>query len=690
MVASYASSEVAVPFFYTEISTEIIWDGSTEIPENFSSNASNTDAGNTELHLPTVICSSIVLILINLAVVIGNILVLLAVYCERALRTATNYFIFNLALADLLLGTLVLPFSGTYEVMHAWPFGHVFCDVWAAVDVLCCTASINSLCCISIDRYIGVTRPLQHKLIMTTKRAILICIFVWFLSFLIAVGPLFGWKPKTTKSWECQITDSIDYVLFSSSGSFWIPLVIILVLYMKIYCEVVARDTGPMGSVRQSSFRSNHGQNGHAGIQLRIHVGSQRSRAGSRGSSGSRGSKNNNRRDMRYRNTPQTQRAVNFNREKKVAKTLGIVVGVFILCWFPFFFLLLLTSACPACKVPELFFKVVFWLGYCNSFVNPLIYALSNHTFKRAFRKIITCRYWMRRRRRRFNRWSNISRFTASSTLSSPVVTSSRHSSKRNRSAGATPELEAAPMLTDSASPSPAHQATSTSTLLKKQQNGNVFDFKKCDSKTDVLGNSTDYGTTNGIRVIDQLTTMVDCENMLNRTRSSSSASSHSSASSTGSFSSDEVYRNRDSIRYRDHVMKGIYKNVTEVKNIKRSTSRTSETTCSCVHIVTKQNSSHKSNSSSKGSEVRRKFSGDADEDQLPALNRTSQNNTDVKNDTNGALVGNNTPPDLVFGISDEIINNDTQDIDVDIENKGDDIKLPATDNSNDSKETSV
>ena len=348
-MVSYASSEVAVPFlgFYTEISTEIVWDGSTEIPENFSANASDIDTGNItfELHLPTVICSSIALILINLAVVIGNILVLLAVYCERALRTATNYFIFNLALADLLLGTLVLPFSGTYEVMHAWPFGHVFCDVWAAVDVLCCTASINSLCCISIDRYIGVTRPLQHKLIMTTKRAILICIFVWLLSFLIAVGPLFGWKPNKSKPWDCQIVTSVDYVLFSTTGSFWIPLVIILVLYIRIYCEVVARDTGQMGQVRQSSFRNSPGQNGHAGIQLRVHVGSQRSHGsrGSRGSAGS-GSRTNNRREQRYSRTPQNQRAVNFNREKKVAKTLGIVVGVFILCWFPFFFLLPLSK----------------------------------------------------------------------------------------------------------------------------------------------------------------------------------------------------------------------------------------------------------------------------------------------------------------------------------------------------------
>ena len=339
-----ASSEFAFPLpnrtlsVYTEISTEIIWDGSTDFPENVSNFGNGSYVDNftekVELHLPTVICSSIILIFINLIVVIGNILVLLAVYCERSLRTATNYFIFNLALADLLLGTLVLPFSGAYEVLQVWPFGNVFCDVWAAVDVLCCTASINSLCCISIDRYIGVTRPLQHKLIMRHRRAIFICIFVWLFSFLIAVGPLFGWRPPKIKPMDCPLSDSIDYVMFSVAGSFYIPLVIILVLYARIYCEVVSRESGNMGSIRQASFRRK-GQNGNTGIQLRVHVGSQRGPSGSRSS---------NRRDMRYRNTPAAQRILNFNREKKVAKTLGIVVGVFILCWFPFFFLLPLSK----------------------------------------------------------------------------------------------------------------------------------------------------------------------------------------------------------------------------------------------------------------------------------------------------------------------------------------------------------
>ncbi|XP_024859285.1 alpha-1B adrenergic receptor-like, partial [Kryptolebias marmoratus] len=126
--------------------------------------------------------------------IVGNILVILAVVCNRHLRTPTNYFITNLAMADLLLGTTVLPVSATLEVLDYWVFGRIFCDIWAAVDVLCCTASIMSLCVISIDRYIGVRYPLQYPVIVTRRRALLAMLGVWILSVVISIGPLLGWK----------------------------------------------------------------------------------------------------------------------------------------------------------------------------------------------------------------------------------------------------------------------------------------------------------------------------------------------------------------------------------------------------------------------------------------------------------------------------------------------------------------
>ncbi|VVC36378.1 GPCR, rhodopsin-like, 7TM,G protein-coupled receptor, rhodopsin-like [Cinara cedri] len=80
-----------------------------------------------------------------------------------------------------------------------------------------------------------------------------------------------------------------------------------------------------------------------------------------------------------------------FRMETKAAKTLGIIVGGFIVCWLPFFTMYLVRAFCPDCIQPTLF-SVMFWLGYCNSAINPMIYALFSKDFRFAFKRII-CRW---------------------------------------------------------------------------------------------------------------------------------------------------------------------------------------------------------------------------------------------------------------------------------------------------------
>lgn len=186
---------------------------------------------------------SLLLGCIIILTILGNTTVLLAVYLDRRLRNTTNYFIVNLAAADLLLGITVLPLSASLEVLKYWPFGSLLCEIWASTDVLLCTASIMTLCVISIDRYIGVTRPLQHSSIITKRRAGLIITVVWLLSLAISVGPLIGWRDTgVNRDFECSVTTQVGYVIFSVAGSFYIPTFIIIIVYMKIYREA-ARHT---------------------------------------------------------------------------------------------------------------------------------------------------------------------------------------------------------------------------------------------------------------------------------------------------------------------------------------------------------------------------------------------------------------------------------------------------------------
>uniref|UniRef100_A0A3P8V922 Adrenoceptor alpha 1B n=1 Tax=Cynoglossus semilaevis TaxID=244447 RepID=A0A3P8V922_CYNSE len=313
--------------------------------------------GSSLTHYPRrALAVGIVLASFILFAIVGNMLVILAVVCNPHLRTPTNYFIINLAMADLLLGTTVLPVSATQEVLDYWVFGQVFCDIWAAVDVLCCTASIMSLCVISIDRYVGVRYPLQYPTIVTQKRALLAMLCVWILSITISIGPLLGWKqPPSQDNTTCQITEEPFYTLFSSLGSFYIPLAVILVMYCRVY--IVAKRTTrnlKAGVMKQPLEDANE-------LTLRIHCRNQQVCPG---------------------RSTLAVKLFKFSREKKAAKTLGVVVGMFILCWLPFFLVLPMGSFNSDLRPPETCFKVIFWLGYFNSCLNPIIYPCYSREFK--------------------------------------------------------------------------------------------------------------------------------------------------------------------------------------------------------------------------------------------------------------------------------------------------------------------
>lgn len=270
-----------------------------------------------------------------LVAIVGNLLVILSVLCNKHLQTVTNFFIVNLAMADLLLSIIVLPFSASLEVLGCWVFGRVFCNIWAAVDVLCCTASILSLCIISVDRYIGVKHCLKYPCIMTERKAMAILAVLWLSSSVISVGPLLGWKePQPDDESICRITEEPGYALFSSLFSFYLPLMVILIMYFRVY--VVARMTTNSLEAGMKRERNNSME-----VVLRIHCRSvlEGARQGS--------SKNQS-----FRSSLSV-RLMKFSREKKAAKTLAIVVGMFILCWLPFFLFL------PIGMSPTSYLKIV-------------------------------------------------------------------------------------------------------------------------------------------------------------------------------------------------------------------------------------------------------------------------------------------------------------------------------------------
>ncbi|XP_039856897.1 alpha-1A adrenergic receptor [Simochromis diagramma] len=333
-----------------------------------------SSSAHPEVAVAKAVVLGMVLVVFVVFGVLGNILVILSVLFHHHWRSVTHYFIANLAAADLLLSSAVLPFSATSEALGRWVFGRSFCSVWAALDVLCCTASILSLCVISIDRYLAVSYPLRYPAIATGRRGLTAVAALWGLSAAISVGPLFGWKePDPEDETVCRITEEPGYALFSALGSFYIPLVIILAMYCRVY-TVAKRETKTLRKGRKGKGVEMEG------VMLRIHRGNAAQIGKQEGDEGTA---------MHKRSSFSLPRLLKFSREEKAAKTLGIVVGCFIMCWLPFFLVLPIGSIFPSYKPPETIFKITFWLGYLNSCINPIIYPCFSQEFKKAFHSVL-------------------------------------------------------------------------------------------------------------------------------------------------------------------------------------------------------------------------------------------------------------------------------------------------------------
>uniref|UniRef100_A0A182Q776 G-protein coupled receptors family 1 profile domain-containing protein n=1 Tax=Anopheles farauti TaxID=69004 RepID=A0A182Q776_9DIPT len=182
--------------------------------------------------------TALILTLIIIITIVGNILVILSVFTYKPLRIVQNFFIVSLAVADLTVAILVLPLNVAYSILGRWEFGIHVCKMWLTSDVLCCTASILNLCAIALDRYWAITDPINYAQKRTLERVLALIAGVWVLSLLISSPPLIGWNDwpeEFSSDLPCQLTSNQGYVIYSSLGSFFIPLAIMTIVYIEIY-----------------------------------------------------------------------------------------------------------------------------------------------------------------------------------------------------------------------------------------------------------------------------------------------------------------------------------------------------------------------------------------------------------------------------------------------------------------------
>ncbi|XP_002733591.1 histamine H2 receptor-like [Saccoglossus kowalevskii] len=302
-----------------------------------------------------IIASGVILGTIILFTLTGNTLVVIAVLGYRRLQTVTNFLLLSLAIADLTVALLVMPFSLVYEVYGSWTFGYIFCHFWLSCDVMCCTASILNLCIISLDKYWAITRPLTYK-VNSKRRVINMVVFVWGCSGTISFIPIFmGWyadsnHPVLHDPYFCGLQVNHTYAIISSLTSFYVPLPIMLFTYSRIY-SVARFQAAKIRNELKHIHCFNPSQRQTVRRQIRSLV-----------------------------------------REHKAVRTLGIIMGVFIFCWLPFFLMYLILPFCPKCNMSDMLKSALTWLGYANSFLNPLIYAFFHRDFRKSFKLILCAR----------------------------------------------------------------------------------------------------------------------------------------------------------------------------------------------------------------------------------------------------------------------------------------------------------
>lgn len=204
-----------------------------------------------------VIGTSVLLAVIILSTIIGNVLVIAAIVLERNLRNVANYLISSLAVADLMVAALVMPLAAVNEASNEWFLGPEVCDMWISFDVLCCTSSILHLVAISIDRYWAVTQA-DYIHNRSSSRILVMVALSWGVSALISIPPLFGSRDprhNPDNTGLCLISQDWTYTVFSTIGAFYLPLISMMIIYLKVYNAARSR-------IRKRHFRRGGGGGG--------------------------------------------------------------------------------------------------------------------------------------------------------------------------------------------------------------------------------------------------------------------------------------------------------------------------------------------------------------------------------------------------------------------------------------------
>ncbi|XP_078688012.1 histamine H3 receptor-like [Branchiostoma floridae x Branchiostoma belcheri] len=393
----WTATDSALDFFLSPTAANCLPTNSTCLT---TANGNNNITAAMTQHQPPFsdVVTAILALLITVVIlmtVFGNLLVIVAFWQTKTLQTTSNYFLMNLAVADLMIGLLAMPLYAPYILTGVWPLGHSMCVTWLALDYCFCSASTLNIMAISLDRYRCVTQAVKYKLHNSKNTTYFQMGLVWIIAFLLYGPAIVSWEHAAGRRLippgKCFVPfhDNFPFTFTASLVEFFTPFVSVSFFYYKVYKEIRQRAKAKQERKEeyrafQTSLRRRGGRASSNPDEIPSSLAPEMTTMTTLvSSSSSTGAASH--RPLRARKKPSFD---HMGRELRVAKTLAIVVVVFAICWSPFTIFTLIRTLCSSCIGDELY-EVAFWLLWLNSTVNPIVYAAFHTQFRTAFQSLI-------------------------------------------------------------------------------------------------------------------------------------------------------------------------------------------------------------------------------------------------------------------------------------------------------------
>ncbi|XP_028275736.1 adenosine receptor A1-like [Parambassis ranga] len=304
-------------------------------------------------------------LVIAVLAIVGNILVCLAVRCNKRLRTYTNYFLVSMAVADILVGLLAIPSAVLTDLgrpHHNLPL----CRVLLSILLVLTQSSILSLLAVAAERYMAILLPFQYQRIMSPRSTRLALLATWALGGLSGSVPLMDWQRQPADSNVCVFSCVVDMrymVYFNFFCCLLLPLVAMSIIYGRIFLTVRHQ----LRSIAVAGGGSSGGGASREDEERESKEGEAES-----------GSETSSTSAPASRPKPRTRP----HRELQKATSLFLLLFLFMVCWMPIHLINCIMLLCPQCNVPMWLVLVAILLSHANSALNPILYAYRMRSFR--------------------------------------------------------------------------------------------------------------------------------------------------------------------------------------------------------------------------------------------------------------------------------------------------------------------